>query len=235
VSEINWFQKTPKWFWWSFFPVLGGLAIAYAGQKSNTKVWIAIGIGLTAVSLVLSEVQDAFLTLLWFAQIGTALAIKQSYLIKTYPHHLPLPDNPQLAQTIAQKRPKVDVNNCSKDDLVYGAGLPIAYANDIELLRNEGHIFTSSEELANLVDIPNNIMQRVEPLLVFGYYTQSEAEFSWRCLNTESIDGLVTRGMEADVAKQIVAERQKNGEFRSVADVKRRTGLPLKAYEMVVY
>jgi hypothetical protein len=238
VSELNWFQRTPKWVWWSFFPVFGGLAIAYAGKKSNTKSWIAIGIGLTTVSFIFSGwefLEDVFIPILWGAQIGTAFFLKQSYLIKTYPATSPLPKDPKLAKLVAQQRPKIDVNNCSKDDLVHGAGLPIAYANDIELLRNEGHIFSSSEELASLIDIPQNIIQRVEPVLVFGYYAQNEAEFSWRCLNTESVDELVTRGLEADVAQKIVAERKNNGEYKSVADVKRRTGLPLKAYQMVLY
>ncbi len=237
MSEKNWFQRTPNWVWWSLVPGFGSLAIAYAGQKSNTKSWMAIGLGIMAIFLVLSnlEAPDIFLTLVWIAHVGTAFALKRPFLIKMYPKSEPLPEDPELAKFVAKHRPKIDVNNCSKDDLVHGAGLPIAYANDIELLRNEGHIFSSSEELASLVDIPQNIMQRAEPVLVFGYYAQNEAEFSWRCLNAESVEELVTRGLDTNVAQQIVAERQNNGEYKSVADVKRRTGLPLKAYQMVLY
>jgi hypothetical protein len=237
VSEKNWFQRTPNWIWWSLVPGFGSLAIAYAGQKSNTKSWIAVGIGMMAIFVVMANlaVPDIFITLVWMAHVGTAFALKRPFLVKTYPKNYPLPENPELAKLVAQHRPKIDVNNCTKDDLVYGAGLPLAYANDIELLRNEGHIFSSSEELASLVEIPQHIIQRAEPILVFGYYIQNEPEFSWRCLNTESVEELVTRGLETHVAQQIVAERQQNGEYKSVADVRRRTGLPLKAYQMVLY
>ena len=39
-SPDSWFQQKPKWIWWSFVPVFGGMAIAYAGQITRTKPWI---------------------------------------------------------------------------------------------------------------------------------------------------------------------------------------------------
>jgi DNA uptake protein ComE-like DNA-binding protein len=166
----------------------------------------------------------------WVAQVATAFALKREYLVKTYPKDLPLPEDPKLFKAIAANRPKVDINSCSKNDLVNVLGLPIVYANDIDSLRDEGHIFTSLEELHDVLEIPNATLKKIEPLVIFSYDYRQEAGYSWKRINSMTADDLVGLGLEPNVAKAIAAERQSRGEFKSIMDIKKRTGIPFSAY-----
>ncbi|PZO41110.1 MAG: hypothetical protein DCF19_10225 [Pseudanabaena frigida] len=232
MSQPSWFDQTPQWVWWSFFPVLGGGAIAYAGVKCGSNIWIGIGAGFVATAIVLPSlpVLASFTTLVWIAQVATAFALKREYLTKTYPKHLPLPEDPQLFATIAAKRPKIDINSCSKNDLVNVLGLPIVYANDIDSLRAEGHIFTSIEELHDILEIPNITLQKIEPMVVFSYDYRQESGYSWKRINSMTADDLIGLGIEPTVAAAIAEERQRRGEFKSIMDIKKRTGIPFSAY-----
>jgi DNA uptake protein ComE-like DNA-binding protein len=228
----NWFKQIPKWVWWAAFPGFGGLAIAYAGKKAKTNSWVALGCGLTGAALLLTE--SAWFTPIWFAQIGLAIYLKKPFLLKTYPKHLPLPDDDETLSIIADMREKVDINQSSKNELVYSLELPIVYANDIEELRQEGYIFTDAEELTELVGIPESTVRRIAPMIIFTYDYKKEANFSWRRLNTHSIEELVACGLDSAVAMKIVNEREKRGSYKTVLDVKRRTGLPLNFYSQIL-
>lgn len=228
MSDLNhWLKKNPAWVWWSFFPVLGGLAITYAGNKSNTSNWVWLGIGITGTALILSSTQ---LTLLiWILQIVIAFSLKKRFLVKTLPRGVSITDY-ETAQLMAEIHGKIDINNCSKDELVYRLGLPIVYANDIESVRNEGHIFTHLEELSELAGIPETHLKRIEPLIIFTYDINKEFDVSWRQLNRLSKTELIASGIDDIVAQKIINERNKNGLYSSLIDVKRRTGFPLSCY-----
>lgn len=228
----NWFKQIPKWVWCAALPGFGGLAIAYAGKKAKTNSWVALGCGLTGVALLLTE--SAWFTPIWFAQIGLAIYLKKPFLLKTYPKHLPLPDDDETLSIIADMREKVDINQCSKNELVYNLELPIVYANDIEDLRNEGYMFTDAEELTELVGIPESTVRRIAPMIIFSYDYKKEANFSWRRLNSHSLEELVACGLDSAVAMKIVNEREKRGSYKTVLDVKRRTGLPLNFYSQIL-
>lgn len=232
MSQPSWFDQTPKWVWWSFLPALGGGAIAYAGVKSGSNIWIGVGAGFVAGAIIFPSVPvlSNFATLIWIAQIATAFALKRDYLVKTYPKHLPLPEDPKLFGAIAVHRPKVDINTCSKNDLVNALGLPIVYANDIYSLRNEGHIFTSLEELHDILEIPNATLKKIEALVVFSYDYRQESGYSWKRINAMTAAELEGLGLEPNVAEAIAAERQLHGEFKSIMDIKKRTGIPFSAY-----
>lgn len=227
-QSTSWFGQTPSWVWLSFFPIFGGLAITYAGYKSKTKVWMVLGVGITGVSFILSSTGAA--ALIWLTQIGVAFYLKKKFLAKTYPKNLPIPEELQLAKLVINTRDKVDINQCSKNELVNGLGLPIVYANNIESVLNEGYIFTHIEELVEIAGIPENYINRLAPLMIFSYDYKKEADFSWRRLNAYSIDELVACGLDGAIAEKIVAERQRRGDYKSLVDVKQRTGLPLKTY-----
>ncbi|PZV16959.1 MAG: hypothetical protein DCF20_07370 [Pseudanabaena sp.] len=235
MSEPSWFDQTPPWVLWSFLPVLGGGAIAYAGVKTGSNIWIAIGAGFVATGIVLysSPYLSGFATIVWFAQIALAFALKREYLTKTYPKHLPLPEDPKLFKVIAASRPKIEINSCSKNELVNVLGLPIVYANDIESLRDEGYIFTSLEELHNILEIPNATLQKIEPMVVFSYDYRHESAYSWKRVNSMSVDELLEIGMESKVAIAISEERQRRGEFKSLMDIKKRTGIPFSSYKQL--
>jgi DNA uptake protein ComE-like DNA-binding protein len=232
----NWLQQIPAWVWWSCFPAFGGMAIAYAGIKTSTTSWIAIGVSFTAVGIAFSNLDPSgtVMTIAWMAQIATAFALKKSYLIKTYPKHLPLPDDAEAVKLISSDRPKFEINSCSKNDLVNSLGLPIVYANDIEILRNEGFIFTYAEELTEVVGIPAATVKRIAPMITFSYDYRQEASLSWKRLNTLSTEELIAQGLEAEIAQEIVNERQKRGEYKSLVEVKKRTGVPFSAYKSLI-
>ncbi len=76
MSNLSqWFQKTPQWLYWSLFPVLGGLAIVYAGSKTKTQSWVYIGLGFVATAFILSN--SSLSGIIWIAQIATAIALKK--------------------------------------------------------------------------------------------------------------------------------------------------------------
>jgi DNA uptake protein ComE-like DNA-binding protein len=239
MSKSPWFQQTPGWVWCSFIPYFGGMAIAYAGVKTRTPIWIGTGAILTAIALMHLS-QPKFLIsmpiywLIWGAQVGIAFYLKRSFLIKTYPKNLAIPEEPSLARSIAATRDKIDINACSKNDLVNVLGLPIVYANDIESLQNEGYIFTHAEELTELVGIPSATIRRIEPLLIFSYDYKQEAKYSWKRINLLSATELIELGLDAEVAEAIASERQRRGEFRSLLDVKKRTGFPFSSYRLLM-
>ncbi|OIP77752.1 MAG: hypothetical protein AUK48_03295 [Oscillatoriales cyanobacterium CG2_30_44_21] len=232
MSQPSWFDQTPQWVWWSCIPALGGGAIAYAGVKSGSNIWIGVGASFVAAAIVLPTfpIVANLAGLVWVAQVATAFAIKREYLIKTYPQNLPLPEDPKLLKAIAANRPKIDLNSCSKNDLVNILGLPIVYANDIESLRAEGHIFTSLEELHDVIEIPNTTLKKIESLVVFSYDYRQESDYSWKRINSMTVDDLVNSGLELNAARAIAAARQSGGEFKSIMDIKKRTGIPFSAY-----
>lgn len=230
-QSASWFKQTPAWVWLSIIPVFGGIAIAYAGYKSKTKIWIALGVGITGISFIISS--SSVVGLIWLAQIGVAFYLKTRFLAKTYPKNLPIPEEPDLAKLVAYHRSKIDINQCSKNELVNSLGLPIVYANNIESLLNEGYIFTHAEELTEIAGIPENHVVRIAPLITFSYDYKKEADFSWRRLNTYSSQELIACGLDTAIATKIVTERQR-GEYKSLIDVKQRTGLPLNTYIHII-
>lgn len=231
-NHSNWFKQIPKWVWWSAVPGFGGLAIAFAGEKTKNNSWIALGLTLTLLALLVTE--TPWFVPIWLTQIGLAFYLRKPFLLKTYPQHLPLPEDAVTSSIIASFRGKIDINQCSKNELVYQLELPIVYANDIEALRNEGYIFTYPEELTELVGIPESTVKRIAPLITFTYDYKKELDLSWRRLNTYSISELVACGLDSAVAMKIVTEREQRGDYKTVIDVKRRTGLPLKFYRQIL-
>ncbi|BAQ64888.1 helix-hairpin-helix domain-containing protein [Geminocystis sp. NIES-3709] len=229
----NWFDRNPPWLWWSFFPIFGGFSLVYAGWKSKTNSWLFIGGGLTFVSLLFSSLLPSSVYLFWITQIIIAFKIKQNYLIKTAPKGVLIPSS-KIAQLIAEYRGKVDINNCSKDDIVYQLGLSIIHANDIESLRHEGYMFMDIDDLSEVAGISENILRRIEPLMVFGYDLRKEVDVSWRRLNTLSVDELISYNIDENSAKKIVLERTEKGQYKSLLDVRKRTGIPIQIYRHLV-
>lgn len=233
MSNLSqWFQKTPQWLYWSLFPGLGGLAIVYAGSKTKTQSWVYTGLGFVAAAFILSN--SSWSGIIWMAQIVTAIALKKEFLAKTYPNSLTNSQESHLIKLIAKHRDKIDINNCSKHDLVHGLDLPIVYANEIEEMKREGYNFTSLEELSELIGIPETTLTRIEPLVSFGFDMNKEIHHSWRRLNVLSIDELVSLGLHLNAAKIIVLERQQRGSYKSFLDFKKRSKLPLHLYRHIL-
>ncbi|NJK67679.1 MAG: hypothetical protein HC789_09170 [Microcoleus sp. CSU_2_2] len=230
-QNLYWLRQTPNWVWYSFIPGFGGLAICYAGHQSNIRSWIGWGAGLTLAALALSSTN--FASIIWIAQIVTAFSFKKRYLIKTAPRGLLVPATATNAEELANVRGKIDINECTKDDMVRILGLPIVYANDIESLQNEGYIFTHAEELSEIAGVPESHVRRIAPMICLSYNYQKEARLTWKRLNILSPEELIQSGLDRVVAEKIVRERQIKGEYKSVIDVKRRTGIPFDSYRHI--
>lgn len=229
MSQSAWFKQTPSWVWLSLIPVFGSLSITYAGYKSKTNTWIALGIGLTGIAFIASNLAG----LIWITQIGLAFYIKKDFLAKTYPKTLPIPDETELAKLVSANRGKIDINECSKNDLVNTLGIPIVYANNIESLLNEGYVFTHAEELNEIAGIPDSYVAKILPMITFSYNYKKEADSSWRRLNAYTTEQLIECGLDSAIAEKIIAERQRKGDYKSLVDVKQRTGLPLNTYRHI--
>ncbi len=229
-------KQIPQWIWWSLCPVFGGLTIAYAGYLTKTDRWWQIGIGMSAFALLASICgQSWFVYLAVPIQLAVAMNIKNAYLIKSAPRGTILPTDRETAKLIASIRGRVDINQCSKDDLVHVLGLPIAYANNIELFKAENYLFTHLEELTELADVPEKYCEAIEPLIVFNYYEKSATDpIDWQRLNILPMSELIELGLDRTSAEVICNERQLHGAYRSLVEVKRRTGLPLNLYKHLI-
>lgn len=218
-------KKTPAWVWFSLIPYVGSLSIIYAGNKIDRSSWINIGIFITVLGIILSSTHLA--GFVWLGQIAIAFTLKDRF-IECLDKTNKLPNKYQhQVELLPTAKSKIDINNCSKDDLVYGLGLPIVYANEIESALKEGHLFTHVEELMDITGIPDSYTKRLESLVIFSYDIKKEADFSWRKCNTLSEEELLIC-LEPNVAAKIVREREAKGLYQSFPDLRKRTGLPLK-------
>jgi hypothetical protein len=225
-------KRIPDWIWWSLCPVFGALTIAYAGYLTKTTKWLQIGGGISAIGLLAALSGQSWLVYLAVPiQFGIAMSIKNSYLIKSAPRGTILPTDRHTAELIANVRGKVDINKCLKDELVHVLGLPIVYANNIELVKAEGYMFTHVEELTELADVPEKYCQAIEPMIAFNYYEKSADPIDWQRLNVLPMSELVELGLDRASATAICNERQLHGAYRSLVEVKRRTGLPISLYK----
>jgi DNA uptake protein ComE-like DNA-binding protein len=228
-------KRIPDWVWWSLCPVFGGLTIAYAGYLTKTDKWWQIGGGVTAFALLASFASQSWLVWLLVAiQFAIAMNIKNAYLIKLAPRGAILPDDRETAKEIAAVKGRVDINKCSKDDLVHVLGLPIAYANNIESIKAEGYMFTHLEELTELADVPEKYCHAIEPLIAFNYYENAADPINWQRLNVLPMSELIELGLDPASAEVICNERQLHGAYRSLIEVKRRTGLPITLYKHLI-
>ncbi len=207
-------QLSPNAFWLSFIPLFGGLAIVREGNRLSDTKFTQLGWAVFALSLALA-VADG-LALAWLLQIALAIWFRSEY-----------------AKAPAVPLRQVDFNSCSKHDLVRVLDLPIVYANDIDLLRNEGYCFTHAEELTEIVGIPEEQVARIAPRLIFAYHAARDGAGSWRRVNFLSVGEMQRLGVDGAIAQQIIEERQR-GDYRSAIEIKRRTGLPFRAYKKLL-
>ncbi len=236
MEKPSWFDQNPAWVWYACIPVGGGFALVYAGQKAKQSWWIGVGIAMVILAFVLPSAPLMLSNLagfVWVAQIATAFALKKEFLVRTYPKDLALPADPDLARSVAAHRPKIDINRCSKDDLVKQLGLPIVYANEIESLHQAGFIFTDVSELMEIIGIPEKTIRRIEPMITFSYDYHQEVEYSWKRVNHLSVEDLTILGIDLAVAQAIVQERERGGAYQALLDIKKRTGIPFMAYKIL--
>ena len=205
-----------KAFGLSFIPIFGSQSIVQASRQVGDRTIMHLGWATLALSIVTALSGNFLIVLLLQICLATWLKFRPSKVLPLPPLH------------------KVDVNHCSKNDLVHVLDLPIVYANDIDLIRKEGHLFTHLEELVNIAGLPEEQVRRIAPQVDFLYNTQIDSNHTWRQLNLLTASEMHSRGVELAVAQKIVEERTRKGDYRSAVDVKRRTGLAFRTYESLV-
>ena len=235
LEPDNWFTQTPQWVYFCCVPFIGGLGLSAGGLLINNYWWMLGGVALVLgnFAIISSSLGDAWFVI-YIAQVAIAFSLKQSYLVQTFPKNFPLPRDHKLAQRVLALRPKIDINTCSKDDLVRGLGLPIVYVNDIFALRASGHIFTHLEELTEMVGVPQETLQRIGSAITFSYDPKQESYVSWRRANSFSVEELMAVGLTEQVARAITEGRAKGGQYRSIVDITQRTGLPIEAFRALL-
>ncbi len=112
--------------------------------------------------------------------------------------------------------------------------MPIVYANEIEEIRADGVHFTEFDDLANLTSIPNDYLSKIKPYLKFEFDYTQETGNSWHKLNCLSEDDLIAIGVDKSAASVIVKVRHDKGDYTSLIDVKRKTGIPLSRYRHIL-
>ncbi|MEL6353642.1 MAG: helix-hairpin-helix domain-containing protein [Cyanobacteria bacterium J06627_28] len=202
-------------FWLTFVPIVGNLFVIRESNRVRDITIARAGWIVFGLSLILGW--GEWFLLVWIVQIGLALWLRSQHLI-------PLPTPPQ----------KVNFNSCSKNDLVRILDLPIVYANDIDLARAEGFIFTHAEELSEIAGLPEEQVERIRHQLIFSYDEKQDGISSWRRINVLSPREMTAEGINADTANKIVAERETNGDYRSAMDIKRRTGISFWQYRDLI-
>jgi DNA uptake protein ComE-like DNA-binding protein len=207
-------QLSANAFWLSFIPLFGALAIVREGNRLSDTKFTQLGWAAFALSLVMAF--SSSLAFAWFVQISIAIWFKSQY---TY---------------VAPPVPTVDFNSCSKHDLVRLLDLPIVYANDIDLIRNEGYLFTHAEELTEIAGVPEEQVNRIAHRLIFAYDAMRDGSASWRRVNFLSASEMETFGVTPEVAQKIVEERIQRGNYRSAVDIKRRTGIAFRDYKRLL-
>lgn len=225
----RWFSQTPQWVYFCCVPVIGGLGLTAGGVRINNPWWMVGGVALVGANFL-----DNAWFVVYIVQVAIAFFLKSEYLVRTFPSTAPLPRDPKLAQRVLALRPKIDINTCSKDDLVRGLGLPIVYVNDIFALRASGHIFTHLEELTEMVGVPQETLQRIGSAITFSYDPKQESYVSWRRANSFSVEELMAVGLTEQVARAITEGRAKGGQYRSIVDITQRTGLPIEAFRALL-
>ncbi|MEL6938300.1 MAG: helix-hairpin-helix domain-containing protein [Cyanobacteria bacterium J06598_1] len=209
-------QVSDNAFWLAFIPVIGGLSIFKESDRLGDLMFKQLGLGVFALSLVVALAGN--IGFVWVVQIGLAIALKLRHNAPPEPEPLP----------------SVDFNNCSKHELVRVLNIPIVYANDIDLIRNEGHLFTHAEELTEIAGVPEALVERIAPQLIFAYDAQRDDDHTWRQMNFLTASEMEVRGVDAIAAKKIFEERTLHGDYRSAVDVKRRTGVAFRVYQKLV-
>jgi hypothetical protein len=71
-------------------------------------------------------------------------------------------------------------------------------------------------------------------MIAFNYYEKSADPIDWQRLNILPMSELIELGLDRNIAAVICNERQLHGAYRSLVEVKRRTGLPINLYKHLI-
>ncbi|MBL1210380.1 ComEA family DNA-binding protein [Geminocystis sp. GBBB08] len=133
---------------------------------------------------------------------------------------------------------KIDANLASVDDWLRLPGISITQARSLVEITNSGIHFLCLEDLASALGVSVLKIQSWQPILYFGYYSADSFYFPAKVNpNNASLNQLITiPNLDVNIAQKIINDREKNGNYRHIADVQKRLNLTQDfAYHLMKY
>jgi DNA uptake protein ComE-like DNA-binding protein len=119
----------------------------------------------------------------------------------------------------------IDVNQASVDDWLRLPGISIHQARQLVMLSQVGVAFYSISDLAAALNLPLQRLQWLAPVLSFQYYDPAVALPCVR-LDRATVDELAQiPQISAELAVEIVSQREQGGNFKDLVDFQQRLGL----------
>jgi DNA uptake protein ComE-like DNA-binding protein len=119
----------------------------------------------------------------------------------------------------------IDVNQASVDDWLRLPGISIHQARQLVMLSQAGVAFYSISDLAAALNLPLQRLQWLAPVLSFQYYDPAVALPCVR-LDRATVDELAQiPQISAELAVEIVSQREQGGNFKDLVDFQQRLGL----------
>jgi DNA uptake protein ComE-like DNA-binding protein len=119
----------------------------------------------------------------------------------------------------------IDVNQASVDDWLRLPGISIHQARQLVTLSQAGVAFYSISDLAAALNLPLQRLQWLAPVLSFQYYDPAVALPCVR-LDRATVDELAQiPQISAELAVEIVSQREQGGNFKDLVDFQQRLGL----------
>ncbi len=216
-------------------PGLHWLGFLMAGYRLNQKPWTVAG-GVYAALFFLplaalptgAGVPVALAS--WLAALAHAQRSEQQYrrLIPLFqdPHYR-LGDLSEVEKA-AQLGLAIDVNRATVDDWLRLPGISIHQARQLVRLTQTGVSLYCVEDLAAVLSLPAEQIQPLAPVLRFRFYGPASTEaLQPRNANQASAADLARLpGLGAELAQALVAERDRSGPYRDLADLVQRLALP---------
>ncbi len=213
-------KQIPNWLYLAAVPGLGWTALLFAGYQAKQRDWLlaALICGALSVTGLVTGI-EGLVSLGWLAAILHLYVMRESY--QTY-YRLVANPTYKTPTTLG-----VDLNQATKDQLVYQLNLPITQANKILELRKSGVVFTSIEELAGYTGIALTRLRAVEPIMIFAYHEFGNAYEKWQRINTLNAAEISQAfQLPPELSQRLVQERDQNGLFHSLVELRQRSALP---------
>ncbi|MGK7949072.1 MAG: helix-hairpin-helix domain-containing protein [Xenococcaceae cyanobacterium] len=140
-------------------------------------------------------------------------------------------------QIAAELGVRIDVNQACVDDWLRLPGISIHQARSLVELVGMGMQLLCLEDVAAAIGVPIHRIQPLEPVLHFEYRDR-HSFLSPQKVNpsTATITQLTQIPLlETDLAQRILFDRQKQGNYRNLADFQRRLGLDSQLVSQLMY
>ncbi|MGL5876788.1 MAG: helix-hairpin-helix domain-containing protein [Xenococcaceae cyanobacterium] len=132
---------------------------------------------------------------------------------------------------------QIDVNQASVDDWLRLPGISIHQARSLVDLVGMGVQLLCLEDVAAAIGVPVHRLKPLEPVLAFIYYDPQSLIAPQRLnpnlASQKELSSIPV--VENSLAKKIVSNRKKNGNYRDLADLQRRLKLNGEAISQLIY